>query len=195
MNRKKDISGLIFSALLVIAFVICSYFFLGVINESQALNELVKKLLCDLVFVLFGLVLFYATRVGDGRQVKRFSLPTLIVLVLPALYLILASAAEGIPCPLDLTKYKEVVILASVAFGYGIPYTFLSGYELDSAAGSDEEEDQSDNQDEDEPEKTDEPEENASSDEGSETTETASSEEDNGEDDSGTPEDKSESDS
>lgn len=131
MEKKKDISGLIFSAFLVIAFVICSYFFIGLIDSSTGMDDTVKKLLTAAVFAIFGLILFYATRVGDGKQVKRFSLATLIILDLPALYIILASAAAGLPFPFDLTNNAEIVHLAAVALGYGIPYTFLSGYELD----------------------------------------------------------------
>ena len=131
LNRKKDISGLIFSAILVIAYVICSYFFIGIIESSKALGDSTKLLLVSLVFVLFGLILFYATRVGDGKQIHRFSLATLIILDLPALYIILSAAAPGLPFPLDLTQSDEIVKLAAVALGYGIPYTFLSGYEQD----------------------------------------------------------------
>ena len=131
MKRKKDVSGLIFSAFMITAFVICSYFFLGLIDNSMALGETPKHLLKALVCAIFGALLFYATRIGDGRQVKRFSAATLILLDLPALYIILASAAAGLPFPMDLTKTPEMVMLAGVALGYGIPYTFLSGYELD----------------------------------------------------------------
>ncbi len=131
MKKKKDISGLIFSAFLVIAFVICSYFFTGLINSATAIDETVRSLLVSLVFVVFGLVLFYATRVGDGKQIKRFSLAALILLDLPALYIILASVARGIPFPFDIEECTEMVRIAAVALGYGIPYTFLSGYELD----------------------------------------------------------------
>lgn len=129
MKRKQDISGLFFSAFLVIAFVICSYFFFGVIKGSTDLPDYRKLLFMDLVFLLFGFMLFYATRIGEGKQIKRFSLMTLLFLDLPALYLILSAAIEGIPCPFELSSYPEVAYIAAVALGYGIPYTFLSGYE------------------------------------------------------------------
>ena len=125
----------IFLSFLVIAFVVCSYFFLGIIKNSGNLDPTVSGLLESLVYVLFGLVLFYATRVGDGKQIKRFSAATLIILDLPALYIILAAVAKGLPFPLDLAEIPQIVILAAVAFGYGIPYTFLSGYEQDIPAG------------------------------------------------------------
>ena len=112
MNKKKDISGLIFSAFLVIAYVICAYFFIGLITNSTGLDNAAIILLKALVFVIFGLVLFYATRVGDGKQVKRFSAAALILVDLPALYIILAAAATGIPFPLDLSACPEVVSLA-----------------------------------------------------------------------------------
>ena len=131
MKKKKDVSGLIFSAFMITAFVVCSYFFLGLIDNSTSLEQLPKQLLKILVCVIFGALLFYATRIGDGRQVKRFSVATLLLLDLPALYILLASAAQGLPFPLDLTKAPEMVILAGVALGYGIPYTFLAGYELE----------------------------------------------------------------
>lgn len=131
MKKKKDISGLIFSAFLIIAFVICSYFFIGIIRDSTAFDNTVKILLKSLVMVLFGLILFYATRVGDGKQIKRFSLAALILVDLPALYIILAACFTQLPFPLDLSTASETVSIAAVALGYGIPYTFLSGYELD----------------------------------------------------------------
>ncbi len=131
MKKKKNASNLIFSAFLVTAYVVCSYFFIGIIRNSTKMNATLQSLLCALVFVIFGLILFYATRVGDGKQVKRFSLSALILLDLPALYIILASAAQGLPMPFDISTVPEVAYFAAVALGYGIPYTFLSGYELD----------------------------------------------------------------
>ena len=131
LNKKQDVSGLVFSAILVIAFVLCSYFFVGIVDGTIGMQDNVKLLFKALVFVLFGLILFYATRIGDGKQVKRFSLATLLILDLPALYIILSAAAPGLPFPLDLTQTTEVVWLAAAALGYGIPYTFLSGYEQD----------------------------------------------------------------
>ena len=131
MKKKKDISGLFFSAFLITAFVICSYFFIGIINDQNGLDPVIKTLLKSLVFVLFGLVLFYATGVGEGKQVKRFSLAALILVDLPAIYLILASCFTFFPMPFDITSVPETALIASIALGYGIPYTFLSGYELD----------------------------------------------------------------
>ena len=73
MEKKKDKAGLIFSAFLIIAFVLCAYFFIGLIFGSSGLDDSIKRLMTAAVFALFGLILFYATRVGDGKQVKRFS--------------------------------------------------------------------------------------------------------------------------
>ena len=94
------------------------------------------------ILLVFGLLLFYATRVGEGKQVKRFSLPVLLLVDLPCLYIILAALLKGLPlhdqlAPVD-GAFPVILILAVVALGYGIPYTFLSGYEL--AEEDDEEE-------------------------------------------------------
>lgn len=129
-KNNKNTSNLIFSACLVTAFVVCSYFFSGMITSSTGMNETIKSLLMALVFVVFGLFLFYATRVGDGKQVRRFSLSTLIIMDLPALYIILASVATGLPFSEQIASSEPLVYLASVVLGYGIPYTFLSGYEI-----------------------------------------------------------------
>ena len=85
--------------------------------------------------------MFYATRVGDGKAVKRFSLVTLIVMVLPSLYIIVASLAPGLPLydvfsNANGSGLSVIVTLASIALGYGIPYSFLSGFEVaDDEAG------------------------------------------------------------
>ncbi len=133
MNKKKknDVWNLIFSAFLVTAFMICSTFFIGMISESFAQDTVKRTLLTALVFVLFGLILFYATRVGDGKQVVRFSAATLILMVLPAIYVILASVISGMPFYDKLSQHGEIANIAAVVLGYGIPYTFLSGYELE----------------------------------------------------------------
>lgn len=129
MKKNKDTSNLIFSAFLVTAFVICAHFFSGLITTSTGMNDTVKGLLTALIFVIFGLFLFYATRVGDGKQVRRFSLATLIILDIPALYIIIASVAPGLPFSQQISSSTVMIYLASVALGYGIPYTFVSGYE------------------------------------------------------------------
>lgn len=134
MKNNKNTSNLIFSAFLVTAYVICAYFFVGLITGSTGLNDTMKSLLTAAVFVMFGLILFYATRIGDGKQIKRFSLATLIIMDLPALYIILASAAPGLPFPLEISQCPEIVYFAAVALGYGIPYTFVSGYEQEISA-------------------------------------------------------------
>lgn len=128
-KKNKNTSNLVFSAFLVIAFVICAYFFSGIVTTSTGMNDTVKTLLMALIFVVFGLFLFYATRVGDGKQVKRFSLATLIIMDIPALYIIIASAAQGLPFSKEIASCPTIIYLAAVTLGYGIPYTFLSGYE------------------------------------------------------------------
>ena len=132
MKKNKDTSNLIFSAFLVTAFIICSYFFALLIQDSSTMTDNIKLLAMSSVYAAFGLVLFYATRVGDGKQVKRFSLATLIIMVLPALYIIIAGTVQGLPFSQQIASHSQIVNFAAVALGYGIPYTFLSGYELDT---------------------------------------------------------------
>ncbi len=135
MNKpnKKDSLNLVFSAFLILGYIVCSYFFLTLADSNTDLGPYIKTL----VFVMFGLIIFYATRVGEGKPVKRFSLWTLLVLDIPALYAILAQLVPAMPLHqqiayLDGTaalSYSPLFILACVALGYGIPYTFLSGFE------------------------------------------------------------------
>ena len=139
MKKNKDTSNLIFSAFLVIAFIICAYFCSILIQDSSTFTDTFKLLAMSLMYAVFGLVLFYATRVGDGKQVKRFSLATLIIMVLPALYMIIAGLVPNLPFSEQIASHSQVVSFASVALGYGLPYTFLSGYELDTPKEDDNE--------------------------------------------------------
>ena len=128
---KRETLNLFFSAFLIVAFIVCAHFF----NQfTSTLTPIVGSIVSILLFVVFGLLLFYATRVGDGKAVKRFSVMTLVVLVIPALYIIIASIATGLPLhdafSADDGSLNMVVTLACVALGYGIPYTFLSGFEI-----------------------------------------------------------------
>lgn len=125
MNKKNTIN-LILSAFLVIAFIVCTYFF-STLNQATTVQSVINAL----VTVVFGLILFYATRVGDGKPVKRFSVVTLIIMVLPSLYILLTSLAPTLPLGDTLGSSSIVVCLAGVALGYGIPYTFLSGFEVE----------------------------------------------------------------
>ena len=136
MNKpnKRDGLNLIFSAFLIFAYIICAYFFLTMSATIPALESYLNVL----VFAIFGLVIFYATRVGEGKPVKRFSLATLILLDIPALYVILAQLIPALPLHTMVANlggttpftYSPLFILACVALGYGIPYTFLSGFEM-----------------------------------------------------------------
>ncbi|MBQ8001258.1 MAG: hypothetical protein IJ298_08715 [Ruminococcus sp.] len=136
MNKpnKRDGLNLIFSAFLILGYIVCCYFFL----TMSATVGGVEPYLNTLVFAVFGLVIFYATRVGEGKPVKRFSLATLLIVDLPALYVILAQLIPALPLhtivanlggttPLD---FSPLFILACVALGYGLPYTFFSGFEM-----------------------------------------------------------------
>lgn len=127
---KRNTGSLIFSAILVTAFMVCSYFFMGMIDKVN--QAWLRSLLCIVVFVVFGLFLFYATRVGDGKQVARFSLATLIIMDLPALYVILATMISQLPLSAEIVSCSPIIYIASIVLGYGIPYTFLSGYEIES---------------------------------------------------------------
>lgn len=129
---KREIINLFFSAFLVIAFIICAHFFS---QFTATLNVGVGTAVTMLIYAVFGLFLFYATRVGDGKAIKRFSVPTLVVMVLPSLYIMIAAVAPGLPFH-DAVATPDgglnlIVTLASIALGYGIPYTFLSGFEAE----------------------------------------------------------------
>lgn len=129
--NKRDTINLFFSAFLIIAFIVCAHFFS---QFTSSLTAVVGTIISVLLYVVFGLLLFYATRVGDGKAVKRFSLVTLIILVLPSLYIIIASLAPGMPLNDVFAStnggVSMIVAFAGVALGYGIPYTFLSGFEI-----------------------------------------------------------------
>ena len=124
--KNKNTINLILSAFLVIAFIVCTYFF-STLNQTTTVQDVINAH----VTVVFGLILFYATRVGDGKPVKRFSVATLIIMVLPSLYILLTSLAPSLPLGDTLGNSSIVVYLAGVALGYGIPYTFLSGFEVE----------------------------------------------------------------
>lgn len=138
-NSKRNIVNLIFSSFLIIGYIVCTYFFSSLAKQVSGIGG---NLIQIAILLVFGLLLFYATRVGEGKQVKRFSLPVLLLVDLPCLYIILAALFKPIPlhdqlAPVD-GAFPVILILAVVALGYGIPYTFLSGYEL--AEEDDEEE-------------------------------------------------------
>lgn len=130
-NTKRNIINLVFSSFLVIGYIVCTYFFSSLANQ---VSGTVGKLIQIAILLVFGLLLFYATRVGEGKQVKRFSLPVLLLLDIPCLYIILAAMISALPLHEQLAPadggFPVILTLAVVALGYGIPYTFLSGYEL-----------------------------------------------------------------
>lgn len=130
-DSKRNIINLIFSAFLIIGYIVCTYFFSGLAKQVAGTYGLLIQIA---ILLVFGLLLFYATRVGDGKQVKRFSLPVLLLLDLPCIYIIVAAMVDVMPlheqlAPVD-ANLPLILILATVALGYGIPYTFLSGYEI-----------------------------------------------------------------
>lgn len=130
---KKEHINLFFSAFLIIAFIVCANFFA---QFTATMDTIPGQLITIAVYAVFGLLLFYATRVGDGKAIKRFSPLTLLILVLPALLIIVVSLAPFMPLH-DLLaadklsgKLSLITSLAAVAIGYGIPYSFFSGFEL-----------------------------------------------------------------
>lgn len=139
-NTKRNKINLIFSSFLIIGYIVCSYFFSTLANQvAGTLGSVIQVL----ILVLFGLLLFYATRVGEGRQVRRFSLAVLLLVDLPCIYILLASYIAALPFHDALASVSTVMgaqtvansqsivmMLAGIALGYGIPYTFLSGYEM-----------------------------------------------------------------
>ena len=131
---KREHINLFFSAFLIIAFIVCANFF-SKFTENRDL--MTGRLITAAVYAVFGLLMFYATRVGDGKAVMRFSPLTLVVLVLPTLLIILATLFEGMPlhktfAPDGVTGLSVVSSLAAIAFGYGLPYSFFSGFELET---------------------------------------------------------------
>lgn len=130
---KKEHLNLFFSAFLILAFIICANFFA---NFSASMSSMGGQLVMIGVYAVFGLLLFYATRVGDGKAVFRFSPLTLLVLVVPAVLVIVTSLAAFMPLHSYVAADKLtgnlniVTILAAISLGYGLPYTFVSGFEL-----------------------------------------------------------------
>ncbi len=126
-KESREKLNLFFSSFLVIGFIICTYFFMSLTSKVSAS---VGNLISVVVFTLFGLIIFYATRVGEGVPVKRFSPIVLCVLDVPALFVIIATLAPAFPLHDALATQPTVMTFACIALGYGIPYTFLSGFEL-----------------------------------------------------------------
>ena len=144
---KRETVNLFFSAFLIIAFIVCAHFFT---QFTSNLDATLATVINVAIYAIFGLLIFYATRVGDGKVVKRFSPLTLIILVLPSLLIIIASMIEipfisGFVSSATGTTVSVIVALAGVALGYGIPYTFISGFELKT--DEDEEDDEFDGED------------------------------------------------
>lgn len=137
-TTKREKINLLLSAFLIGAFVVCSIFIGNMLSGGE--NTIITTLIGLLVPILFGLLVFYATRVGEGKQITRFSLFSLILVVLPSLYFILAYLFEGLPLH-DIMVTSEIpLMISSFALGYGIPYTFVSGFELEMDKPEDDEE-------------------------------------------------------
>lgn len=127
-KRNKEALNMFFSAFMVVAYVICCYF---IIQLSSTMTNVTLQTGVTIVLVIFfGVMLFYATRVGDGKQIVRFSPSVLILMVLPSLYAICAFFAVGLPLHAQITENSVIMYLAAVTLGYGLPYTFTSGFEM-----------------------------------------------------------------
>ncbi|MGN0487937.1 MAG: hypothetical protein ACI4HO_01595 [Ruminococcus sp.] len=126
-NTTRDNVNLFFSAFLIIAYIICGFFFVSFITQQS--NVVLQNTLMSVVLLIFGLLVFYATRVGEGTTVMRFSLVTLIVLDLPALFIVLAYIIPAFPLHEMIAASDVMAYMAAAALGYGIPYTFISGFE------------------------------------------------------------------
>lgn len=130
-KRTKEALNMFFSAFLVIGYVTCCYFILQL--ASTITNQTLYDGVTIVLVIIFGLMLFFATRVGDGKQVMRFSPSVLILMVLPSLYVISAYFAVGLPLHTQLIENSIILYLAAVSLGYGIPYSFMSGFEIVAA--------------------------------------------------------------
>lgn len=130
MNKKQKSSvNLFFSAFLVVAYVVCAYFF-DKLTAARIDSDKLQTVFRLAIYVVFGLILFYATRVGDGKQIVRFSLSALILMVIPSIYVLCCVFFPTLPFASYLTVSRNIVILAAIVLGYGLPYTFTSGFEL-----------------------------------------------------------------
>lgn len=128
-NSSRDNVNLLFSAFLIIAYIVCGFFFLSFINSAAVQGDIIKNALTSVVLLVFGLLIFYATRVGEGKTVKRLSIVTLVVLDLPALYIVLAYILPFMPLSDVFAGTPAIPLMAAIALGYGIPYAFISGFE------------------------------------------------------------------
>ena len=130
-KRTREALNMFFSAFLIIAYLVCSYYitkFAESVNSENAYSAIIL-----VVVALFGTMLFYATRVGDGKQIIRFSPSVLIMVVLPSLYIVSAYFAVGLPLHEQVQNSSVLMYLSCVTLGYGIPYTFTSGFEMVAA--------------------------------------------------------------
>ena len=126
-TKKKINANQILSSFLVIAYVVCMYFIEQMVNNLESIP--LRNGLTILMYVVFGLLLFYATRVGDGKQITRFSLSVLLLMVVPGLYIVLCIFFPSLPIAAMVLQSNVVTLFGLVMLGYGIPYTFTSGYE------------------------------------------------------------------
>ena len=77
------------------------------------------------MYVVFGLLLFYATRRRRGKQIRRFSLSVLLLIVFPGLYMVLAAFAPGLPFAKEITGSVMGVLGFSIMLGLRHPVHLL----------------------------------------------------------------------
>lgn len=144
-KSQRDKINLIFSSFLIIGYIVCAYFFSSLATTLSGVKGYAVQIA---IMFVFGLLLFYATRVGEGKQIRRFSIAVLVLVDIPALYIILAALIPNLPLhsvinpavqqtqeavaaqAADSNNISIILMLAAVALGYGLPYTFFSGYEM-----------------------------------------------------------------
>ena len=120
--NKKEHLNLLLSAFLILAFIVCANFFAGFTSSMPTMTAQLINI------------------------AVRFSPLTLLILVLPSVFIIVASLAAFMPLHNVVAadaltgKLSVITSLAAVAVGYGIPYSFVSGFELEGYKADDEEE-------------------------------------------------------
>lgn len=87
------------------------------------------------LFVGMGMVLFFATRTGEGKTVYRVNWFSLALILLPlvalviVMVLVVSFAVDIALINTIFMQYMSSFYLALVLLGYCIPYSFISGFE------------------------------------------------------------------
>ncbi len=91
------------------------------------------------LYIGMGLVLFFATRTGDGKTIYRVNWFSIAFILVPVVFLLVnivlcvsfANQSEFVLGVVSLAfdKYARTLYLVLILFGYAIPYSFISGFE------------------------------------------------------------------